>query len=254
MAILVVLPSAFTLGKRAVRSWQLRAAEVGGPFAVTQQEVLTCRNNDVTAFWTEARASDGSRSTVIRRRSGRVEKKVRKASGILFRAFEHTGVKSTIQIGAEQTLGRELDPTRDCLETHGGSKLLDATKEGEEVLFGFQTVKIVTLTGDTRITAWHAPSLGCVPLRRVFEQKNGRGDWIMSSLLETTHVAQGEPATDLFRSDAHEMAPSAVAEALVRKSLENSQLPPSEIEAKVDVARERAAVRDQSYFAHRPQE
>jgi hypothetical protein len=230
---------------------RVRAAE-SQAFSVTQQDILRCSNNQVAATLTEARLPDGSRSTVTQRPDGYTEKFIRRADGTMVRAYDHVGAKSTVRVSEEVALGRELDPEANCIKTISGGRIVDAAAVGREVMNGVETVKVVTTGGAVRITAWHAPSLACLPLRRLHEERNQAGVWKEVSLLETLRIDRGTPSLALFESQGDEMSPSAAVERVERRRLKNAQMSRDALEERVQKAKRSVANQDRNYEQFHP--
>jgi hypothetical protein len=248
VAVLGVLVAVMIILNRPASG--VRAAESAAAFLITQQEVLTCADNAIVATIFEAKRDDGSRTTVRQGPDGRTEKYVRKADGIMIRAFEHVGVKSTIQF--PDALGGELKPESACLKTQSGGGIVDALAAGSEQLHGFDTVKIVTSGPGVRITAWHAPGLGCISLRRVYEERNKGGEWQPINVLETLAIKLGNPPASLFESNGAEMTPSSAVEIVERHTLSRSGLSSDRAELLVQRLKSKLANKDKNYAAYRP--
>jgi hypothetical protein len=171
----------------------------------------------------------------------------RKADGVMIRAYEHVGVKSTIRVTADQALAGELSPRDGCMLTRVGGRIVDASRQGEERILGYETIKIVSVTGNTRVTAWHAPALGCVPLKRILEEYGDSGDWSTISVLDTVAVRVGEPPASFLQSNGREMPPSAAVEEVERHRLRNAPVPPGKLEAILESARNSVRRQDENY-------
>jgi len=234
-------------------SSQVRAADSTSAFLLTQQEILKCDNDAVAATIFEARSADGSRSTVKQSLDGVTEKYVRKADGTMMRAYDHIGVRSTIRLAPDSALAGELTVDSGCMQTRGGGRIVGAVSAGSETILGFTTVKILTTGPGVRITAWHSPTLGCLPVRRIYEEKNNKGVWHVINVLETLAIRLGDPPASFFASGGSEMAPSAAVDAAERHKLSRSGLTPADLEARVQRAKDKVAQQDRNYLTHRPE-
>ena len=177
----------------------LAHAQTRAGYTVTLQEVLTTRSgaSSVVSLELQAQREDGS--TVLQLGpEGQTARHIRLPAGLLIDTNDRDKRMSTFHLSPDRVTAYPRDPQQRCLRDRDDF-------EGEEVVGGYRTAKIVSAGGGSM--RWYALDHSCAMVRSVMEHADGsRSEKFLVSL------TPGPPADALFQTDGYvEGPPSALA-------------------------------------------
>lgn len=166
---------------------------------------------------------------------------------------DHIKSVSTTQLSEDEYKRRRImavDSTAKCVTPFSSSERKVYAPSGEyEAIAGVDTIKVIEESPSRRLTLWKAPSLGCYPLKRIVEFREGESKTFSApSELRLDKLEFGEPASELFKiPEFYEEVPPSLLRTR-QQDFRGLKLSGD----KEALSREHDASKDAKYFSHRP--